>query len=56
MKVFTDRGFQEELARRELAKEEEEYRRREWYELRANVTRLCDMVEQLFVMAERKEE
>ncbi len=56
MKIFTDKGFQEELARRELAKEEEEYRRREWYELREDVKRLRDMVEQLLLMAERKEE
>lgn len=56
MKIFTDRGFQEELNRRELAKEEEEYRRREWYELREDVKRLRDMVEQLLVMAERKSE
>ena len=56
MKIFTDKGFHEELARRELAKEEEEYRRREWYELRGDVKRLCDVVEQLLMMAERKEE
>lgn len=56
MKIFTDKGFMEELARREMAKEEDEYRRREWYELREDVRRLRDMVEQLLAMAERKEE
>lgn len=55
MKIFTDRGFQEELANRERAKEEDEYRRREWYELREEVRRLRDMVEQLLLMAEREE-
>lgn len=58
MKIFTDKGFKEELARRELAKEEEEYReyrRIEWYELREDVKRMRDMVERLLVMAERKE-
>ncbi len=55
MKIFTDRGFQEELAQRERAKEEDEYRRREWYELREDVRRLRDMVEQLLLMAEREE-
>ena len=44
MKIFTDRGFQEELAQRERAKEEDEYRRREWHELREDVRRLRDMV------------
>lgn len=55
MKIFTDRKFQEELANRERAKEEDEYRRREWYELREEVRRLRDMVEQLLLMAEREE-
>lgn len=56
MKIFTNKRFQEELAQRERAKEEDEYRRREWYELREEVRRLRDMVEQLLMMAERKEE
>ena len=55
MKIFTNKRFQEELAQRERAKEEDEYRRREWYELREEVRRLRDMVEQLLLMAEREE-
>jgi len=52
MKIFTDRGFQEELSRRELAKEEDEYRHREWHELRNDVMELHDMVRQLLMMME----
>ena len=52
MKIFTDRGFQEELSRRELAKEEDEYRRREWHELRDDVRELHAMTEQLLLMME----
>ena len=52
MKIFTDRGFQEELSRRELAKEEDEYRHREWHELRSDVMELHDMTRQLLMMIE----
>lgn len=52
MKIFTDRGFQEELSRRELAKEEDEYRHREWHELRNDVMELHDMARQLLMMIE----
>ena len=52
MKIFTDRGFQEELSRRELAKEEDEYRHREWHELRDDVRELHDMTRQLLMMIE----
>lgn len=50
MKIFTDRGFQEELSRRELAKEKDEYRHREWHELRDDVRDLRAMTEQLLLM------
>lgn len=50
MKIFTDRGFQEELSRRALAKEEDEYRQRQWHELRDDVHELRAMTEQLLLM------
>lgn len=52
MKIFTDRGFQEELSRRELAKEEDEYRQRQWHELRNDVMELHDMARQMLMMIE----
>lgn len=55
MKIFTDRSFQEELSRREIAKEEHEYRVREWHELRDDVRELRAMLERLLLMMERKE-
>jgi len=52
MKIFTDRGLREEISRRELAKEEEEYRNREWHELRGDVMELHDMARQMLMMIE----
>ena len=54
MRIFTERGFQEELKRRQEAFDEREYVRRRFRELEEHIERLQAIVEHL--KAERKEE
>lgn len=57
MKIFTEKGFQEELKRRTEAQEEREYVRRRFFELEDKVERLHRIVEDLRLgLSERKEE
>lgn len=56
MKIFTERGFREELEQRIEAKEEHEYVRRRFFELEDKVERLYRIVEDLRLgLEERKE-
>ena len=56
MKIFTEKGFREELERRREAQEEHEYVRRRFYELEEKVEKLYRIVEDLRLgLAERKE-
>lgn len=56
MKIFTEKGFREELEQRIEAKEEHEYVRRRFFELEEKVERLYRIVEDLRLgLAERKE-
>lgn len=56
MKIFTERGFREELERRRVAQEEADYERRRFFELEEKVECLYRIVEDLRLgLAERKE-
>lgn len=57
MKIFTEKGFREELERRREAQEEHEYVRRRFFELEDKVERLYRIVEEMRLgLTERKEE
>lgn len=57
MKIFTEKGFREELERRREAQEEHEYVRRRFFELEDKVERLYRIVEEMRLeLTERKED
>lgn len=57
MRIFTEKGFQEELSRRQEAFDEKEYIRRRFKELEERIERLYTMVEELRIgVIKRKEE
>ena len=55
MRIFTEKGLQKELIRRQEEQEEAKYKRTQWYELRDDVINALDKLDLLIEYMEQKQ-